>query len=536
MNLLLVDDEVYVVRTLQKKINWEALGIDRIFTAFNVERAKEIFSQETIDILVTDIEMPRESGMCLIQWAKEQEKACQMICLTCHAEFQYAQEALHYGVMEYVVKPIDFQKLSEIIQRAVLRQKEEQKKKQQENQGTFWESNREQVEIAFWQDVLTGNAGESLDAIRRQAERTQAEFDENMQYQLVLLTVRKITDREKDWKEDKELMKFVISNIFRELFQGETDQVKAGWADLNLWVILPAEETEELRENLENFIQILRKLAGTGMAAYIAAPCFAEELKQKYRELLKRDQDNVAVLEGIVEDHQEMQEEERQQAYFGELLKALGREDWEQVEYFAAKAWPDGSVIRKKILFLELEELRYELYRLLKEKTGDPAAFWTEELAEEARMAYQSVEQCRNWVSSIIHRRKEQSQSQREEVDTVVRIKAIVEENLENRINRELIAERLYFSVDYISRVFKKETGGSLSEYIMFQKIKHARELLEEGNDNIGDIAVKLGYNNFSYFSEIFRRITGCLPSDYRKKVFQDRIPAKKQNSDKRKE
>ena len=96
MNLLLVDDEVYVVRTLQKKIDWERQGVDRVFTAFNVERAKEIFLQEKIDILLTDIEMPRESGMQLIHWVREQEKDCQMICLTCHAEFQYAQEALHY--------------------------------------------------------------------------------------------------------------------------------------------------------------------------------------------------------------------------------------------------------------------------------------------------------------------------------------------------------------------------------------------------------------------------------------------------------
>ena len=186
MNLLLVDDEVYVVRTLQKKIDWERQGVDRVFTAFNVERAKEIFLQEKIDILLTDIEMPRESGMQLIHWVREQEKDCQMICLTCHAEFQYAQEALHYGVMEYVVKPIDFQKLSEIIHRAVLLQEENRKKKQQESQGCLWESNKQQIETAFWKDVLTGNAGENLDSIRKAAERARAEFDENEQYQLIL--------------------------------------------------------------------------------------------------------------------------------------------------------------------------------------------------------------------------------------------------------------------------------------------------------------------------------------------------------------
>ncbi len=514
MNLLLVDDEVYVVRTLQKKINWEAAGVKRVFTAFNVERAKEIFLQEKIDILLTDIEMPRESGMQLICWIREQEKDCQLICLTCHAEFQYAQEALHYGVMEYVVKPIDFQKLSEIIHRAVLQQEKDRKKKEQESQGSFWESNKQQIETAFWKDVLTGNAGEDLDSIRKAAERARAEFDENEQYQLILLAVRKITDREKDWIEAEELMKFVIANIFRELFQAEL--VKLGWSDRIMWVILP--EEEEFQENLENFIHICKNLAGTGMAAYIGAPCFAEELQDTYRELLRQDKDNVAVLQGIVENGEEIQEEQDQKKTFQELLNAFRREKWEEAKVLSEKVWPDGSKIRKKAFFLELEEVRYELYRMLKEKNLDPAAFWSDELMEESRKAYQSVEHCRKWIFAISERMKEQSRSCSEENDTVTRIQKFIEENLENRISREMIAEQFYFSTDYISRIFKKKTGQSLSEYIMLRKIERARELVAKGKDNIGDIAMKLGYNNFSYFSEIFRRITGYLPSDYRRK------------------
>lgn len=535
MNLLLVDDEVYVVRTLQKKINWEELGINRVFTAFNVERAKEIFSQEEIDVLVTDIEMPRESGLSLIQWIKEQERECQIICLTCHAEFQYAQEALHYGVMEYVVKPIDFLQLSRIIRRAALQQEEEKKKKRQESWGTLWESNKQQIEAAFWKDVLTGNAGENLDTIRRQAERAQAEFDESEQYLLVLLAVRKISDREKDWQEAGELMKFVLYNIFRETFWQETDKVKAGWSDLIMWVILPAEETEGLRENLENFIHIARKLAGTGVTAYVGTPCFVEELHGIYKELLKRDKDNVSVLQGIVENRQELLEEEEQKKIFRELMNTFHKENWEQMEILSGKVWPDGSTIRKKDFFLELEELHYELYRLLKEKNTAPEVFWTEELAESSRKAYQSVEQCRKWILAVSNRMKELGRNQGEENDTVVWIKKFVEQNLENRISREMIAEQLYFSTDYISRIFKKETGKALSEYIMLQKIERARVLLEEGKDNIGDIAIKLGYNNFSYFSEIFRRITGYLPSDYRRKAFQNRIPAKERNTDEKK-
>ena len=456
MNLLLVDDEVYVVRTLQKKINWEELGIDRVFTAFNVERAKEILSQEAIDVLVTDIEMPRESGLSLIQWLKEREKECQVICLTCHAEFKYAQEALHYGVMEYVVKPIDFRKFSEIVQRAVFQQEEEKKKKWQESQGNLWESNKQQIEAAFWKDVLTGRAGENLDALRGQAERAQAEFDENEQYLLILLVVRKITDREKDWLEAEELMKFVLYNMFREIVLPETDKIKAGWSDRTMWVILSEEEMEGLPDSLENFIHIAAELAGTGMAAYVGAPCFVEELNSTYKELLKRDRDNVAVLQGIVENRQELGEEQGQKKLFRELVNAFRKESWEQVEVLSGKVWQDGSTLRKKAFFLELEELHYELYRLLKEKNTDPEAFWTEELTEGSREAYQSVEQCRRWILAISNRMKELGRSQGEENDTVVGIIKFIEQNLGNRISREMIAEQLYFSPDYFEGFQKR--------------------------------------------------------------------------------
>ena len=134
--------------------------------------------------------------------------------------------------------------------------------------------------------------------------------------------------------------------------------------------------------------------------------------------------------------------------------------------------------------------MRYELYQLLKGKNLDPEVFWNDELMEEARKAYQSVEHCRKWISAAADRMKEESRTRGEENDTVTRIRKFVEENLENRISREM----------------------------MLRKIERARELVAEGKDNIGDIAVKLGYNNFSYFSEIFRRVTGYLPSDYRKR------------------
>ena len=79
MKLLIVDDEIYIVRALQKNIAWNEMDIDHIYSAFNVEKAKEILQKEEIDIIITDIEMPRTSGLDLLEWIRESGNTCKVM-------------------------------------------------------------------------------------------------------------------------------------------------------------------------------------------------------------------------------------------------------------------------------------------------------------------------------------------------------------------------------------------------------------------------------------------------------------------------
>ena len=129
MKLMLVDDEIYIVRALQKNINWNQIGIDNLFIAFNVEKAQEILEKEEIDIVVTDIEMPRKSGLELLEWMKKRGYEGKVICLTCHDEFEYIQRAMQLHASDYVLKPVDFQKFTEIVEKTVKEAREEKRQK-----------------------------------------------------------------------------------------------------------------------------------------------------------------------------------------------------------------------------------------------------------------------------------------------------------------------------------------------------------------------------------------------------------------------
>ena len=77
-------------------------------------------------------------------------------------------------------------------------------------------------------------------------------------------------------------------------------------------------------------------------------------------------------------------------------------------------------------------------------------------------------------------------QSKKEEKGVILEIQEYIKKHVEERISREEIAKAVNFSVDYISKIYKKETGESLSEYIMEQKIEQAKEWIQQENDTIG--------------------------------------------------
>lgn len=118
MNILIVDDEQLAVQGILDGVNWELLKCDKVLTANSYQEALEIFRNTYIDILISDIEMPGESGLKLIEYVNEHSPNTECLILTCHDEFDFAQAAVRLNCMEYILKPIRYQRLTEILMRA----------------------------------------------------------------------------------------------------------------------------------------------------------------------------------------------------------------------------------------------------------------------------------------------------------------------------------------------------------------------------------------------------------------------------------
>ena len=130
-----------------------------------------------------------------------------------------------------------------------------------------------------------------------------------------------------------------------------------------------------------------------------------------------------------------------------------------------------------------------------------------------------STQQAFQWAQALLQAVYDAcSRSTRNESAMVREVKQFIESHILQDFSREDIANALHFNADYLSRVFKKETGTVLSDHIISRRMNMARKLLEDTNDRIADIAHTLGYNHFSHFARQFRNITGMTPQEYRMK------------------
>jgi AraC-like DNA-binding protein len=100
--------------------------------------------------------------------------------------------------------------------------------------------------------------------------------------------------------------------------------------------------------------------------------------------------------------------------------------------------------------------------------------------------------------------------------DAVYKVIEYIKANFQRRMSLEEIAASTYLSKTYLSSLFKKETGYSISEYINIVRIERSKSLLLEENISIIDIANLCGFEDQSYFTKVFKHIVGITPKKYR--------------------
>ena len=112
--VLLVDDEEDVIQVIMRKLDWEKLGFSVVGYACNGVRALELVEEYQPDVVMTDIKMPYMDGMKLANHIKAEFPMTKILIFTGFDEFEYAREAIHLEVEEYILKPLNSMELTDV--------------------------------------------------------------------------------------------------------------------------------------------------------------------------------------------------------------------------------------------------------------------------------------------------------------------------------------------------------------------------------------------------------------------------------------
>ena len=115
--VILVDDEEEVIDVIKQKIAWDQLGFQVVGSATNGVKALELVEKTQPDVVITDIKMPYMDGLELSKRLNDDYRNIHIIIFTGFDEFEYAKEAVHLEVEEYMLKPINSQELTECLKR-----------------------------------------------------------------------------------------------------------------------------------------------------------------------------------------------------------------------------------------------------------------------------------------------------------------------------------------------------------------------------------------------------------------------------------
>ena len=141
-----------------------------------------------------------------------------------------------------------------------------------------------------------------------------------------------------------------------------------------------------------------------------------------------------------------------------------------------------------------------------------------EDLSSLIKKLGQTADQNSKKVSGIFFEENTDVPAEKEQDDMAL-IQQYIRDNISRRITREELSDLVHLSPEYLSRLFHTETGRTLQDFIISEKLEYAKELLEKTRFSVSVISSKIGYDNFSHFSRSFKSYTGLSPQDYRKSI-----------------
>lgn len=516
MNILIVDDDIEFINFLKNALHWAKFGFEIPLEAYNGKDALKIILQNMPEVIITDICMPYMDGIELIREIRKISKRIKVIVVSCHENFEFAKQAIALKVDYYIVKHTvtkrDLENIiskisSEIIEPSISYQE------------------RIILEQNFIEEILDGAMSQVEDILLRA---------QNMSIKLKVQNIKVLCIFIDDFELDKKdyyikeitLIKFCIINIFNEIMQKE-ENIKIFSYSRPFFIIFYYNSDSSIHlpqkiiEKLRNFIDICYDLLKIRTTVCISRRSIKiTQLKEEMENLIimressfYRPKDEKGSIITEKREFSSLINKDFYKVMEIRLLSVLNNKDnfgWGKcIEDIVDGIKKDLLNPRDARKVLRKFQTIIEQYAEDELSTDMSNIFITCDTLEGYKRNFLEIQEY--LLSKFLGTK---TTLLNKHVKKAIKY---IENNIANNINCEIMADILNINRSYFSRIFKKQTGLSFSDYLLKIRLHKASHLLEHTDMTIEEITNEIGLENVSYFYKMYKKHTGKTPRQTRK-------------------
>lgn len=537
--LLVVDDEEEVRQGLIQKIEWHKYNFEIIGEAQNGREALDIIEEIVPDIIITDISMPIMNGLELSEYVKLNYPTIKTVILTGYDDFNYAQQAIRFGVEDYILKPVLPKDIDELLIK--LNNKLQLEIEQKENIIRLKEHFNESLPIIrdkYLSLIVEGNIDEN------ELKSKINFFKLNLRGSCFVIAAANIDNSGHEDKiftlNDTELMRFAVINIAKEIIDkysiGEAlfhhselvfifsfnDTHESGVCNNDTIFRKVYSVLEEIRQNVEKFLKLTVTI---GVGSVFSS---LTRIKDSYKSALSALEYKLIIGESKIIFIEDLEPKRKEVIAFDEqterrLVSAVKfgteKEVKEVVNDIFNKLVGTKAVFQEYQLYLvEVVAAISRICRDFEIDAPDILGIRTNLYVE--MLEFRSFNEIKNWMEAICIKLMRFISESRQNTTQMLLKKAqdyVLGNFSDEGLSIQKVADYLHISQSYLSMIFKKETGETFLKYLVGVRLNAAIELLQ-GAYKTAEIAERVGYPDISYFSYFFKKNFGMSPREYRNK------------------
>lgn len=524
--LLIVEDEDILRKDLEKGTDWSKMGFDVIGAVMNGIEALNIIEKTSPEVVLTDIRMPDMDGIELMKILSTNYPNIRVVILSGYNNFEYARDALRYGAFEYLTKPLDESELEGVFKRLYDTLRKENRDKRENLKSVERSIDEDYMTDLFISGLLTKPLNQEF------ILKSIKELKINMYENYICVAAVKISNEQINDRHFISISKRILKSYgyFIVPFDGYFSIVMSKFSRYSMQDFL--NDVKQYKLQVENELSVSIKkecilsigiskvnttFKGVSMAWKEAVTAFNYIFYKGKGNIIQYNEINLKMNLKVLDIEVNKAIEDLAEAFLEKNTINM-RVIMEQIfRNFDSMKIPDIIYVKLKIM-----EIFLALGIRMHERDMDNEIIIGKDLIYSEIFSKESLKELKFWFINKLDevvQELEYKRSNLSEDGLVEKIKKYINENIDKKVSLNKLAEEVHVTQNYISTIFKKETGIILTNYITNLKIQKAKEYLQSSRLRIQDISEMLGYSDYRYFCTLFRKETGVTPLEYRSQM-----------------